>query len=259
MVEEAGKVVATPVADQSGQIGDLLSEFTPTEQTPTITESVVATEETPVKEGEEPPIVKEGEEPPVVDEKDKLITTLQTQMAEISAKLEAITGKVEKPPEEAKPVPEFKGDFFESDEEYNNSFEKKDVQNKVLSRVATAAAQQILTGLPKVVSNIVKSQVEVTTKVNSFFADNKDLLAHREFVGFVSNDLQGKNPSWTLDKLFGELGKEVRTRIGLAQATKTPLPGKGGFPPAKGGGARLPGKKTETLTSLEKEIDDLIK
>ena len=255
MAEEAGKVAAAPVADQSGQIGDLLSEYTPTEQTPTVGGTPVEGEEVPVVEA---PVVKEGEEVPVVDEKDQLITTLQSQMAEISAKLEAITGKVEKPVEEAKPA-EFKGDFFESDEEYNNSFEKKDVQNKVLSRVATAAAQQILTGLPKVVSNIVKSQVEVTTKVNSFFADNKDLLAHRQFVGFVSNDLQGKNPSWTLDKLFGELGKEVRTRIGLAQATKTPLPGKGGFPPTKGGGARLPGKKTETLTSLEKEIDDLIK
>lgn len=259
MVEEAGKVaatpVATPVADQSGQIGDLLSEYTPTEPAPVVEGAPVEGGEAPVVEA---PIVKEGEEPPVVDEKDQLITTLQTQMAEISAKLEAITGKVEKPIEEAKPA-EFKGNFYDSKEEYDKSFEDQETQNKVLSRVVAVTAQQILTNLPKVVSNIVKSQVEVSTKVNSFFADNKDLLAHRQFVGFVSNDLQGKNPSWTLDKLFGELGKEVRTRIGLAQTTKTPLPGKGGFPPTKGGGARLPGKKTETLTSLEKEIDDLIK
>jgi hypothetical protein len=70
----------------------------------------------------------------------------------------------------------------------------------------------------------------------------------------VSNDLSGKNPDWTLAKLFEELPKEVRKRIGLKENVKVKTPAQ----PAKKGGVRVPGERVEELQPLEKEIADLM-
>ena len=284
MVDAAGTgatvVSGTPVSEtgksQGEQIDDMISNYVPAEAkgdesgkagetelnedgTPKVAEAegVIAAEAAAVAAaGGKKPI--EGAE--AAGEKDQVIGALQQQIATLTAKIDQLTsGK----PAEVKTEPataKFTGEFFENKAEYDKSFEDQPTLNKVLGRVSQATAQLILSNLPQVVSNIVKSQVEVQSKVKDFFDSNKDLATHRQFVGFVSNDLMGKNPGWTTDKLFSELGKEVRTRIGLKQAAviKGGKGTGGGFTPQKGGGARVPAAKTEALEGLQKEINDLI-
>ena len=273
----AGAVPAAVAATQGEQIGDMLSNYVPKGD-----EGGKAGEVAVDAEGAEAAAAKEAADadaaakaaeaggaaaPKGVEgagEKDAVISSLQQQLAALTTKLDQLAAG--KPPEtkvEAAKPAEFKGQFFESAEEYNKAFEDQTTMNKVLSKVAQATAQTILSNLPQVVNNLVKSQVEVQSHVKGFFDTNKDLAAHRQFVGFVSNDLMGKNPGWTMDKLFGELGKEVRTRIGMKQAVdkggkRLPAGGEGGFTPAKGGGARQPAAKSEALEGLQKEINDLI-
>ena len=277
----AGAVPAT-VVSQGDQIGDLISNYVSkgdeggkgadalpsgegTEETATkAAADAEATAEAAKAGGAKP--TEGAEAVAATGEKDAVISSLQQQLAALTAKIDQLTSgkpaetKAEVPA--AKPV-EFKGEFFDTPEEYNKAFEDQATMNKVLAKVAQATAQTILSNLPQVVGNIVKSQVEVQGKVKDFFDTNKDLTAHRQFVGFVSNDLMGKNPGWTMDKLFGELGKEVRTRIGLKQTAdkggrRAPAGGEAGFTPQRGGSARQPAAKSEALEGLQKEINDLI-
>jgi hypothetical protein len=210
------------------------------------------------------PAEGEGEGEATPQEGETEIDALRQQIGELTAKIAELGGKAapaaEQKPEE-KPVP-FTGEFFESKEEFDKSFEDQASMNKVLSKVSVATAQRILANLPKVVDNIVRQQVEVQGQIKDFFAANKDLAKHKQFVSYVANDLGGKNPSWTVSKLFTELGGEVRKRIGLkaqagGAAPESKPTGKGAFPPT-GKGARPPVKKPEQLTKLEKEINDLI-
>lgn len=268
-------------AVQTAQIGDMISGFTPSAdkaagtktgaedatkgQTTTGTEGAAGaageTGETSA-EGE-----GEGQTTPTEGEEGSEIETLRQQVGELTAKIAEMSGKATlTTTPEAKPSAAqepFTGEFFDSKEEFDQTFENQAAMNKVLSKVAVTTAQRILANLPKVVDNIVKQQVEVQSKIKDFFVDNKDLTKHKQFVGFVANDLGGKNPGWTVDKLFTELGGEVRKRIGIKTQAGGAAPGtqvtgkKGAFPPS-GKGARPPAQKSEQLTSLEKEINDLI-
>jgi hypothetical protein len=115
--------------------------------------------------------------------------------------------------------------------------------------------QNVLKTLPQVINNTIKAQMEVQTRITEFFKANEDLKANKEFVGYVSNDLSGKNPDWTLEKLFTELPGEVRKRIGLKAAATPVMPAQ---PPTRKGGARTPQEPAPVVTALEKEIADLI-
>ena len=275
MTEGAGEgkgveaaVEAAIVTNQSEQIGDLISSYTPKADAEPVVEGAEAeAAATATAEAEAAAAVTAGGVAKVAEvagTKDQEITdlkakiaTMAEQIAKIGKPADAVVEPVEKPVE-------FKGDFFDNADEYNKAFEDQATMNKVLSKVSRATAQIILSNLPKVVTNLVKSQVEVQSNIKEFFTSNKDLEAHRQFVGFVSNDLMGKNPDWTVTKLFGELGKEVRTRIGLKQVAdkggkpsgnpRTP----GGFVPPKAGGSRQSAAKQEDLTAQQKEINDLI-
>ena len=274
-----GQAVAPNVTEtgkgQGEQIGDLISNYVPKGD-----ESGKAGEATVDTEAAEAAATKEAADAEAAakaaegggatsakgvegaGEKDTVISALQQQLSTLEARLTQLTsGKTAATTESAAKPAEFKGEFFDTAEEYNKSFEDQATMNKVLAKVAHSTAQTILSNLPRVVDNIVKQQVEVQSHVKGFFDANKDLTPHRQFVGFVSNDLMGKNPGWSMDKLFSELGKEVRTRIGLKQQAgggKRPASGEGGFAPAKGGGARQPAAKSEALEGLQKEINDLI-
>lgn len=204
------------------------------------------------KDGEK----KDGEVP---DAKDAAIATLVEQVKALTTKVTELSTP-KKDPE--KKDPEKKEDavlglgFFKDKAEYEAAFEKPEVMSEVMGRVATSAVQTVLKTIPQVISNTVKAQIEVQTRISDFFKENKELEAHKEFIGYVSNDLSGKNPDWTLKKLFEELPKEVKKRIGLKENVKPG--GKTPAQPPKKGGARVPAEKTDELQPLEKEIADLM-
>ena len=249
------------VVSQVDQIGEILGDFAPAAKPadPVVAAPVVAEPAKPVEpvESVKPaePVVAE----PVKDEKDEAIKGLVEQVKALSAKVTELS--VAKPTEPAKPAepaaPVLGMGFFKDKAEYEAAFEKPEVMSEVMARVRTSAVQEVLKSLPQVINNTIKAQLDVQTRTAKFYTDNEDLTAHKQFVGYVANDLSGKNPDWSLDDLFTKLPGEVRARIGLKAVAKKDE-GKGPAQPGKKGGARLPGEKPPELNPLETEIADLM-
>jgi hypothetical protein len=242
---------------QVNQIGELFSDYAPPvvdgEPKETPKEDL---KETPKEEIKETPKETPKEEPKV-DEKDTAISTLTDQVKTLVAQVAALSApkKAEVVKEEVKKEePVYGMGFFKDKAEYEAAFEKPEVMSEVMGRVANAAVQTVLKTMPQVINNTIKAQMEVQSRVSKFFEGNEDLKTHKEFVGYVSNDLSGKNPDWTLEKLFTELPGEVRKRIGLKAAAVSNTPAQ----PGKKVGARVPGEKKPELTPIENEIMDLM-
>jgi len=184
---------------------------------------------------------------------------LLEQVKSLSAKVTELSAAKKEPDkvEPKKEEPVLGMGFFKDKAEYELAFEKPEIMSEVMGRVRTAAVQEVLKSLPQVINNTIKAQLEVQTKTTKFYTDNEDLQTNKEFVGYVANDMSGKNPDWTLTKLFEELPKEVRKRLGMKEGVKK-IEDKGPAQPGRKGGARVPGDKKSELTSLETEIADLM-
>jgi hypothetical protein len=234
-----------------------------------VAKEVEAKKEEPAKapEPEAKPVEAKPKEE-AKDERDTTIEALQKQVIELTNRVMAVP--VEKAPEPAKPIEAAKPpekvevateDFFENQEEYDKAFEDKKVMGKVLARVKSAGAQEAMRAIPSIVNNVIKQSVPIILKTEKFFDDNKDLADSdkRKFVGYVANDLSGKNPDWNLDKLFTELGKEVRSRLGLKDVAQQKVTATGLKPAfARGSGGRKPTEVQPDLSSMESQILDIL-
>jgi hypothetical protein len=257
----------TGIVDQSEQIGNMLSNFTPdVEDGGGESTEVVDAAEKGEKSGKDPLPGEggEGEVAPLPGGGDTSDT-----IKSLSATVKALTDKISAMEAGAKPTKEeneaAKGTqkpsiFIKDKAEYDALFEKPELLNEVLNKVADAGGERIIKALPKIIRAVVTQQVEMQTETAKFFTDNKDLLPHRQFASFVANDMIGQNPNWTLTKLYTELGGEVRKRLGVKAGAvdKTKGKGTGAFPGTKGGGARQVARGTGQQTPLEAEIKDLI-
>jgi hypothetical protein len=112
--------------------------------------------------------------------------------------------------------------------------------------------------IPQIINHVVKEQIPVIMKTEEFFKENSDLTDKRQFVGYVANELSGKNPEWKLDKLFSELGKEVRTRLGLKQEAQQKVTESRKPAFARSGGSRKPSDAQLDPDSLEFQIADIL-
>ena len=112
--------------------------------------------------------------------------------------------------------------------------------------------------VPQIINHVVKEQIPVIMKTEEFFRDNKDLADKRQFVGYVANELSGKNPDWKLDKLFTELGKEVRGRLGLKQEAQQKVTENRKPAFVRSGGSRKPSDAQPDRDSLESQIADIL-
>ena len=240
---------------QVGQIGDLMQDFVPA-AAPAVAEPVKPVEPAKPAELAKPvePAVVEPAEPVEVDEAGKTIKTLVEQVKALTGKLAELSAA--KPVESAKPAepstPVTGMGYFKDKAEYEAAFEKPEVMSEVMGRVRNKAVEDVLKAIPQVINNVVKVQMEVHQRTADFFIKNQDLKDHKEFIGFVANDLSGKNPDWTMEKLFEELPGEVKKRIGMKAEVKKPA-----FTPGKKG-PRVPGEKPLELTPIEQEISDLM-
>jgi hypothetical protein len=245
--------VAGGDAVQAGQVGEMLSDYLAAPAA----EGEKAPEEKPEGEKAPEPAAKAPEpelekEKPVEAGAD--VKALQDQIKALSDKLEAALAKpTEKPKEAEKPLT---AKYFNTPADFEAAFEKPENLEAILNKVRADAAEDATKNLPQMVTNIVRTQVTVMRAVDNFYTKNPDLGNKREFVSSVANELMGKNPGWSLNKLFNEeLGKEVNKRLG----TKPGVPaGKApGQAPAPRG-ARRPAEKEPDLAPLQKEILDTI-
>jgi hypothetical protein len=252
---------------QVDQIADLFSDYTSKPGEPGKDAPALAVPPVPVSGPA--PVAAPASVPvpePVKEGVDATIATLTEQIKTLSAKIaELSTPKPAAEPVKAEPPkpepPVLTMGFFKDKAEYEAAFEKPEVMSEVMDRVKVAAkveaVQAVLKSLPQVINNTIKAQLEVQARVTDFFKENEDLKAHKDFVGYVSNDLSGKNPDWTLAKLFEELPKEVRKRIGLKEEAPTPAQG-GPAQPPRSRTPRTPVTPEPAMSSLEKEISELM-
>jgi hypothetical protein len=204
---------------------------------------------------------------PEGDDKDALIAQLQAQINELSKGATQPAAEPTPAPVAAEPVTI--GDYFPDEETYNKALDDPKEMNKVLSRVAQDAAakarEDTLRTIPAIITPLVQTTIAVNMGAAKFYQDNPDLGDKKEFVGYVTNDLIGKNPDWKMDKLFSELGKEVRTRLGLKEKATTvdrkATVARPAFVPKGGGGrgATAPGSgPAPDPNSIESQIEDML-
>jgi len=244
----------TGVEGVAVDVAGALADFQPAEAPPGEDEGKTEGAEGKAEgaEGEASP--KEGEEG-APDARDAEIATLKGKIEELTKAVSSIQKPSEAPPEAGKPTKYFeKPDDFEKTFETQEQFEA--LLEKVSSNTANRANRDLLKQLPSVVANLVNTQVNLVRGIDKFYGDNKDLTDKKQFVAHVANDLMGKNPGWNLNKLFTELGKEVRTRLGTKPNVGTGKSGPG-IPPRRTG-SRIPATKLPQLEGVQGEIVELL-
>jgi len=207
---------------------------------------------------------------------------------ELKIHLEELAGRFVNPPqkkltEEEQRAKQFEDEkrsrqilkFIPDDKAFDEVMGKTDHFNALLTSVVNTAVERSLRLMPQVATSLVDQQVTLKNAVRDFYLDNKDLVPHKKYVGFVSDELSAQHPEWGLDQLLQETEKEVRARLKLSrpvsnqsQNTETRvqrLNNQGistvanpGFVPSGGGGRRSVASANGNLSKQEKDIVDLI-
>ncbi len=141
---------------------------------------------------------------------------LQAQLNEVSEKRSAT-----KEEDEEVPILDIGQDFVDAEDDLDALFTDHKKVNATLGKAASKAAnvtlEHVFKKLPSLITKIVQDEVSNYRQADQFFADNKDLVPHRQFVSYVYNEMvQGDPETSPLDHFKG-LAKEVRKRIGTGQ------------------------------------------
>ena len=162
---------------------------------------------------------------------------------------------------------------FVADNDFEDVLSSADNLNKLLNKVANAAAlegeqrgyKRAIIDTPKIVSKIAGEQMTARDAARDFLDANPDLLPVRSFLGLIANELQARHPDWDVKTLFEKSGEETRKRLKLSKAVedvdreqrteeKSSLPNRGA---GGGGGTRT--DKGSGLTELQTDIGALVK
>lgn len=213
---------------------------------------------------------------------------LKRENAELMAHLSDIAGKTMGPRPDAPKTPEEVEaekqrqaqaarqvlKFLPSEEVFDNVLKDANSFNALLTTVVNVAVERSLRMVPQVANQLVDQQFVLRASVQSFYDENKDLLPHKKYVGFVSNEIASQHADWDLPKILEETEKEVRARLKLAKVPQHIVGPSGGqnggagptrtvvdnpgFVPSGGGGRRGPATPNGNLSAQEKDIMSLI-
>jgi hypothetical protein len=165
--------------------------------------------------------------------------------------------------------------FLPDEAVFDEVLKSADSFNALLTSVVNTAVERSLRLVPQVANQLIEQQYTLKEVVREFYQENKDLLDHKKYVGFVSNEVAAKHADWTLPQILEETEKEVRSRLKLnkqvqdntsvvnaGQQNRQPqtrtVEGNPGFVPSGGGGRRGSGSGEGNLTPQEKDIMSLI-
>jgi hypothetical protein len=222
---------------------------------------------------------------PVVEETE--IDKIKRENAELRAHLNevaerAMTPKPERPKTEVEEAAEKAQKeaagrqilkFLPTEEVFDEAMKNANNFNALLTAVVNTAVERSLRMIPQVATQLVEQQISLKDIVRSFYDENKDLVEHKKYVGFVSNEVAAQHPDWTLPKILEETEKEVRSRLRLTRVAQTNIEldsrqidntsrtaqvRNPGFVPSGGGGRRGSGSGDGNLTPQEKDIMSLI-
>jgi len=158
-------------------------------------------------------------------------------------------------PKQEAPKPEApKPRVFVTEEELDNL--TADKLNEKLNLVYQSAQQDAMRAVTQTIGKVVTDAIDVRMTVSEFYRDNPDLVKYKPVVQLVVTSMQRKHPEWGLDKIIGELGKEVRTTLGLTE--KKEAKKKPGFAKQPGGSRKTPITPQKKPTGMQAEIRELL-
>lgn len=224
-----------------------------------VTEGVEEGEEKLEVESEE--AEEEAEEEEVEEVKDDPTALLLAKIEEMQTELRSLKAKPEEKSAEKKTTPErvdfLKGRTVDDVAKDEDSFNT--LLNEIYQRATLDAEERVLRAVPNVVKSSVTQQGALAKHVEKFYTDNPDLGSFKKAVAVVAQEVAGEHPEWSVERVFSEVEKESRRRLGLVKKTvEEKKAGKrpGGF--ARGGS----GPRSEArpqLSDLEKEIMEMNK
>lgn len=89
--------------------------------------------------------------------------------------------------------------------------------NRTVSETSAKVLEAVCKTLPATIAALVAKEVSNQLSVGDFFDDNKDLIAHKQVVKEVYQELSSANPGKECFEVLGEMvALEVRKRLGLA-------------------------------------------
>lgn len=269
-------------------------DFIPAETVPPATEEKPPVETPPVETA--PPETPPAEEKPVEEkppetppegpppEKSELevmkekMAAMEEQNTALITRLEAEgeppapASTEEKPSEETPQPAEVKVSEFVTEEEHTEMFSNRETLNKVLSRVHQAGREAGMRDMPELVRPEVRRQMRIERRVDAFFADNKDLLRVRKYVGKVVGGLVVKGET-DIDAALTNAGKLVREELKIpkeeviveetkGEETKKPAPAAAPNPafagPPGGGTPAVPAGGKTKLPADQAEVSEMI-
>lgn len=109
-----------------------------------------------------------------------------------------------------------------SEEELSKIIDEGDVGalNTVLQRVQTQTAQALVGNLPRILDGMVNQQVTQKQVIDNFYQENDDLVAHKQHVALVGQELAKANPQWDMPTLLKETAAEFRKRFNMSKSVK---------------------------------------
>lgn len=147
---------------------------------------------------------------------------------------------------------------FKSQEEFESTFTKFEDYNKHMQTMIQLAvnkgAEEALRALPRVATNLVNNQIVVQSAMNKFYTDNPEFAGMRKYVSQVGALVEAQHPELAgtehIDKLLGEVEKEVRKRLKLDKRVTEVIKTTG----AKVGTRGLAGRNSSKPAPLPKKL-----
>ena len=170
--------------------------------------------------------------------------------------------------EEDEPIKEKKSKdrVFITQEELDKSEDDIGVSAEFLNKFGNMVANQITKETLTKTTNVVKSHIDERQKLqkitDDFYKDNSDLATKeiQPFVGFRASQLAAEHPDWSYEKLFKELGDDVRENLGLKKKAVELENGRKKKPAfVKKQKSKKPSSSSEKEeTGIQKEIDKMM-
>lgn len=130
------------------------------------------------------------------------------------------------------------------------------VLNEALNKVRLQTFQDTIRSMSPAVNRVVSDSVNLNIGVAEFYRQNSDLVKYKPYVAMRATQLMSQNQGWPLDKLFTELGKEVRRELNIAVRQKAEKQGKKKMLVKHPSANR---QKADSRTPQQKQIDELLR
>ena len=246
------------------QIGEMLRAPTPKPADPGEQEPVeTATEEVDVAGQAEEVASEESVEEPKVSEEEETkvdvattVADLQKQVADLTAKLAAKELPVKEP--EPEPEPEPAAPLF-TKEQVEGALYDAEKMTELLNNVAVAVREQSLRAIPKIVDSTVTRQTALRNAADNFYNSNPELAAHKDYVTYVVQQVEGAHPDWTLAQVLEETATRAKASLGIRQQAvdrENERTSKPAFAQGPKGSSRAPA--VDTRSELQRQIASVI-